>query len=278
MSETRSQALLIIVLLSVVLAWMVLDVSGSTNQIRDQILGVLSPIQYALQKLVQAVSQVGAGSRSAAELEAELEAAQQEIADLRAQVILLQEAQIENEYLRKELDFRRSATEGRVLVAQVIGYDTSGYLRYLIVDRGEDDGVRPEMPVVASQGLVGRISQTSASSAKVMLITDPSSSVSVRIQRTRDTGSVQGVLGGGLVMKYIPPDSEVVPGDVVLTSGLGGNFPRGLAVGQVINVSKTDADVFQEAALVPAVNLNSLEAVSILLSFSPIDDLPEEGE
>lgn len=278
MSETRSQAIVVIVLLAAVLAWMMLDAAGPTNPLREYTVGVLSPIQYALQRLVRPVAHVADGARSAAELEAELAAAREEISELRSQIVLLQEAQFENEYLRRELDFKNSATEGRIMAAEVIGEDTSGFLRYLIIDRGEDDGVREPMPVVTSQGLVGRIVQTSRTSSKVMLITDPSSSVSARIQRTRDTGTVQGVLGGALVMKYIPPEEPVVPGDVVLTSGLGGNFPSRLPIGQVVDVKKTDVDMFQEALLVPSADLRSLETVCVLLSFTPADDLEGKDE
>jgi len=276
-SETRSQAVIVILLLGAVLAWMILDAAGASNPVRDYTSDLLAPVQYAVRRLVRPVARVADGARSVSELEAELEAAREEIAELRSQIVLLQEAQIENEFLRRELDFKNSATEGRIMAAEVIGEDTDGYLRYLIIDRGESDGIRPFMPVVTSQGLVGRIVQTSNSSSKVMLITDPSSSVSARIQRTRDTGTVQGMLGGGLVMKYIPPEEPVIPGDVVLTSGLGGNFPSRLPIGQVVSVRQTDVDVFQEALLVPAVDLRSLEAVSVLLSFIPVDEWEDEG-
>jgi len=269
----RAQAVVVILLITLVLAWLILDLAGATNPIRDYALRAIAPLQYALQNLVRPISKAIGGAGDIANLQSELEAARQEVAELRSQVILLQEASIENEILRRELNFKNAATEGHILAAEVIGYDTNDYLHYLIIDRGSQDGIQPNMPVVTSQGLVGRITETSTYASKVMLLTDPSSSVSARIQRTRGTGMVQGDPAKGLVMKYIPQDDPVEVGDVVLTSGLGGAFPQRLPIGQITSIEKSDVGMFQSACLVPAVDLRNLEMVSVLLSFTPVDDL-----
>jgi rod shape-determining protein MreC len=268
----RGSAIMVILLVGLVLAWLVLDMAGGPNPVRDYAMRVLSPVQYALQSLARPVSHAMGGASDMAHLQAELEAARLEIGELRSQVILLQEAKIENEILRRELAFKNTATEGHILAAEVIGYDTNEFLHYLIVDRGEADGIEVRMPVVTSEGLVGRIAETTTYASKVMLLTDPSSSVSARIQRSRGTGIVQGAPGGELLMKYIPQENPVAVGDVVLTSGLGGNFPRRLPIGQITDIVKSDVGMFQVAHLVPAVDLRSLEMVSILMSFTPVDD------
>lgn len=272
MNGKRSQAVIVILLVSLILAWLVLDTAGATNPIRDYTMRVVSPVQYLLQSLVRPIGKAVGGAGDIANLQEELAAARQEVAELRSQVILLQEAKIENEILRRELSFKNAATEGHILAAEVIGYDTNDFLHFLIIDRGAADGIQPRMPAVTSQGLVGRVTETSTYAAKVMLITDPSSSVSARIQRTRGTGIVQGSPGGGLIMKYIPQDDPVRSGDVVLTSGLGGTFPRRLPIGQITSIEKSDVGMFQVAHLVPAVDLRNLEMVSILLSFTPVED------
>jgi len=269
----RAQAVVVILLVTLVLAWLILDLAGATNPISDYALRVIAPLQYALQNLVRPVGKAIGGAGDIANLQSELEAARQEVAELRSQVILLQEASIENEILRRELNFKNAAMEGHILAAEVIGYDTNDYLHYLIIDRGSQDGIQSNMPVVTSQGLVGRITQTSTYASKVMLLTDPSSSVSARIQRTRGTGMVQGDPAKGLVMKYIPQDDPVQVGDVVLTSGLGGAFPQRLPIGQITSIEKSDVGMFQSACLVPAVDLRNLEMVSVLLSFAPVEDL-----
>ncbi len=276
MPERHGQVLIVVLLLLVILAWLVLDTTGGSNPVRDAVLQVMSPVQYALNQLASPLISAVTGVRHIFQVQAELDSAQQEIADLRSQIVLLQEAALENETLRRELGFRETAPSGHYLAAEIIGYDPSDFVQYLIIDRGESDGLNRGMVVLSSEGLVGRISEVSTACSKVMLITDPSSSVSARIQRTRDTGIVQGQPGGQLIMRYIPQENEINPGDIVLTSGLGGNFPARLPIGQITSVNKTDVDMFQTAQIVPAVDINHLEMVMVLVSFTPFGDWQEE--
>jgi rod shape-determining protein MreC len=250
------------------LAWLILDRVRPTNPLRDALTRVVAPLQYATAQGARPARQFWAGLTSMAALGRENEELKQQVAELRSQVALLQEAQIENETLRRQLDFKSSVPSLRLLSAEVIGHDPSGLQQYLIIDRGAEDGVALAMPVLADAGLVGRISEVSANSAKVMLISDPSSSVSAIVQRTRATGIVRGSVSGQLTMYYLPPGESVAPGDVVLTSGLGGNFPRRLVIGQVASVSHADVDMFQEAEVVAPLALRDLEQVMVLLNLA----------
>jgi rod shape-determining protein MreC len=134
------------------------------------------------------------------------------------------------------------------------------------------------MAVLTAEGLVGRISEVSAASSKVLPITDPSSSISGLIQRSRVTGIVKGHVDGHIVMRYIPQGEVVFEGDVILTSGLGGNLPKRLLIGQVAEVVSGDVDMFRQARVVPVVNLDDLETVMVLLSFAPMELSPEGSE
>ena len=156
----------------------------------------------------------------------ENETLRQENSELRSEIILLREAQIENETLRRELSFKSTVPSYQLLSAEVIGHDPNNLLEYLVIDRGSEDAIQVGMPVLTNEGLVGRISEVSAGSSKVMLITDSSSSVSSLIQSSRATGMIQGYPGGELLMRYIPQGDEIQLGDIVITSGLGGNFPQ----------------------------------------------------
>ncbi len=271
----RQWALVVILALLLVLAWLVFDSLGPPNPLRDSLSQIISPLQLVTKRAWEPVSGLFARLRSASELQRENEALRAENAQLRNQVILLHEAQIENENLRRQLGFKSAVPNYQLLSAEVIGRDPGNYLQYLTIDRGAEDGLARGMPVLTDAGLVGRISQVSRNASQVMLLTDPSSSVSAFIQRSRATGVVQGHLGSELVMRYIPQSETVVVGDVILTSGLGGNFPKRLVIGQVIEVRRDDVEMFQEAVIAPSVALRDLESVMVLLNFDPVE-LPEE--
>jgi len=262
-------------LLALILAWLILDQTDRPNPIRDAVSSLISPVQFALERLVRPVRQALSGVEEWFSLRSENEALREENLTLRNQIVLLEEARRENEALRQQLDFKSAVPSYTLLPAEVIGQDPSNLLQYLIIDRGAEDGITLAMPVLTAEALVGRISEVSAQSAKVMLISDPSSSVSCLIQRTRATGVVQGYPDGELVMRYIPQGETVAPGDMVLTSGLGGNFPKRLVVGQVESVSSSDVDMFQEARVKPAVSLSDLEMVMVLLDFGAEEQAPE---
>ncbi len=275
MNVLRSRALVAILILSVILAWLVFDQLSATNPIRDAFSRVLSPVQFVLKRVVSPVDKVVSGVVHAVRLEAENQALRDENAELRNLVMLLQEARLENEKLRRELEFKSAVPNYHLLAAEVIGHDPNNLLQYLIIDRGAADGLEPGMPVLTADGLVGRISRVNHSSAAVMLISDPSSSVSALIQQSRATGLVQGYPGQELVMRYIAQGEEVNVGDVVLTSGLGGGFPKRLVIGQVASVKRSDVEMFQEARVIPAVRLRDLEMVQVLLNFPPDEEIQE---
>jgi rod shape-determining protein MreC len=276
-SASRYRALALILVLLLILSWQVLDQTGQ-NPLRDAFSRVLSPVQFAVQQVMRPFLGIIDNITRMAHMVDENRMLRQENQALRHQIILLEEARIENETLRRQLDFKSTVPNFQLLVAEVIGHDPSNMVQYIIIDRGSSDGVRRGMPVLAGQTLVGRIVEVSVNSSKVMLITDSSSSVGAMLQQTRTTGMVQGYPGGGLVMRYISPDDEIELGDVVLTSGLGGNFPKRLVIGQVAAVRHTDVEMFQEADIVPAVNLRDLEMVMVLLNFEPSDLAQEHAE
>lgn len=198
----------------------------------------------------------------------ELEA---EVARLQGQVIELQQQVRETEILAALVDFSRANPESTYKGAAVIGRDPSPFLHYVIINRGSSDGILRGMPVVTNQGLIGRVDSVIADAARVQLITDPGSVVNVRLQNADTDAVLLGSLTGDLSLDMISQEVTVEPGDVALTSGLGGGYPPDLIVGQIVNVRKRDYELFQQASLQSSVDFSRLEIVLVITNFRPLD-------
>lgn len=201
----------------------------------------------------------------------ELEA---DVSELQTQIIQLQQEVGETQSLRALLDFAQARPENRYRGAAVIGRDPSPFLHYVIINRGSNDGIRRGMPVVTNQGLVGRIDAVIADAARVQLVTDPASTVNIRLQNAEVEASLSGSVTGDVALDLIPQDTNIQAGDLVLTSGLGGGYPPDLIVGQVVNVRTRDFDLFQQATVQPVVDFNRLQIVLIIVNFEPVDITP----
>jgi rod shape-determining protein MreC len=173
------------------------------------------------------------------------------------------EAYVENMRLRRLLDFR-SNLQADSIAAQVVLHDTTGWFQTAMIDRGFQDQVKQDMAVVNDEGVVGRTLDVSDHHARVLLITDPGSSVDAVIQRNR----VRGILGGkdanGCMLKYVRGNVDVQVGDLIITSGKDGIFPKGLRLGVIHGVYKDPVDLFQKIEVKPAVRLGALEEVLII--------------
>ena len=194
-----------------------------------------------------------------------------EIARLQSQIIELQQQNSELEVLSALLDFARTHAENEYITAAVIGRDVSPFLHYIIINRGSDDGLRRGMPVVSSQGLVGRVAAVTADGARVQLITDPGTAINVRIQPSGAEGSLAGSITGDITVESIPQDAAIQTGDLVLTSGLGGNFPPDMLIGQVSGVRQRPVELFQTANIEPVVDFSQLEIVLVIVNFRPVN-------
>ncbi|HNB50353.1 MAG TPA: rod shape-determining protein MreC [Anaerolineales bacterium] len=221
----------------------------------------------ALVDFVTAPRDVAELTRRNAELEAE-------VARLSAQVIELQQQNQQIDVLSALVEFARDRPAYDYVAADVIGRDPSPFLQYVIINRGSDDGLRRGMPVVTAQGLVGRIAAVTAGAARVQLITDASSVVNISLQSSEAAAVLLGSLTGELTLTNIPQDVGVEPGELLLTSGLGGNFPPNILIGQVTGVRSRSFELFQTASVQPVVDFARLEIVLIIRNFRPVDITP----
>ncbi len=195
---------------------------------------------------------------------------------LQRRISQLEEQALETQRLQGLLAMQETS-QRKYLAARVVGKDSTNWFKTILIDRGTRAGLRRNQPVVAPDGLVGRVVEVTPTSAKVQLITDPVSAAGGLIQRTRVTGVVSGNLGAGLMVRYLPLLADVVVGDEVVTSGMGGIFPKGIPLGRVTAVERRSGALFQEATLAPKVDLARLEEVLIVMGTETRDGIETEG-
>lgn len=227
----------------------------------------ISTRYQAVQDFIQAPQDTARLRQRNTELDAE-------VSRLQAQVIELQQQLSETNILSALVDFARANPENDYQAAAVIGFDTNPFLRYVLINRGSDQGIRRGMPVVTQQGLVGRITAVTASAARVQLITDPASTVNVRLQPSGAQAVLNGQITGDVILDMIPQDAKVQVGDLVLTSGLGGGYPPNLLIGQVTGIRSRDQDLFQRATVQTVTDFSKLEIVLVITNFKPVDIAP----
>jgi rod shape-determining protein MreC len=203
-------------------------------------------------------------------------ALQHEMSELQLDRLELQRVRLENERLRKLLSFSES-TSGRVIVgARVIGVrlDPKG-LQLVTIDHGANAGIAPLMPVVVGEGVVGRIYSVNGSTADVLLLSDRNSSIAVLVERTRARANVRGTSSPeNARLEYALRSDDMTEGDVLVTSGTDGVFPRGLPVGTLVNLKRSGQGLYQKAEVKPAVDVTKLEELLVVTSF---DRRPEAG-
>ena len=192
----------------------------------------------------------------------------EELRQYQASTTRYREAVATNVRLEKLLGLKESLPDPTV-TARVIGRDPSLWFKTLTIDRGSSDGVERGMPAVTVEGIVGQVINTSPHYAKVLLANDPNSAIDVIVQKNRVQGIIKGD-GEEFVLHYVLRNAEVEKGDHIITSGLGGVFPKGLAVGRVAEVVRTQRGMFQSIRVEPAADFSRLEHLIIIMKKSPL--------
>jgi rod shape-determining protein MreC len=183
---------------------------------------------------------------------------------------LWHETELANARLRDLLDFQKNITD-RVVAAEVIGKDPSAWFKTAIIDKGKADGLTKGMPVVMPQGIAGQVIETANHYSKVMLIIDRNSAVDALVQRTRARGVIKGESTGQCRLDYVLRKKDVRIGDIIVSSGSDGVYPKGLRIGRVSDVIEHDGDIFHEVFLTPFVDFEKLEEVLVVLDVQKHD-------
>jgi len=187
-----------------------------------------------------------------------------EIDVLKKDLVDYAELEDENQRLKDIVSFKKSLPQ-KMVPARVVGRDLASWRRSIVIDKGEKDGLKEDFAVVSSYGLVGRIIEVGESASRVMLLTDMDFKISAIIQHGREEGIVEGVGEAYCWMKYVEREGFVQNNDIVISSGLGGVFPKGIIIGGISSVSVGEDMLFKRIKIVPAVKFSKLEEVLVII-------------
>ena len=176
----------------------------------------------------------------------------------------LKELELAYSRLQSLLEFKPDLKR-KVTAAAVVGKDPSPWLKTVVVDKGTAEGVQRGMPVVTPDGVAGLVIDASTGYAKVLLITDQNSAVDALTQSSRARGIVKGEFSGKLRLDYVLRRHDITEGDIIISSGLDGAFPKGLRIGYVHKVNKPNSGIFQEVSVTPYVDFEKLEEVLVII-------------
>jgi rod shape-determining protein MreC len=186
-----------------------------------------------------------------------------ENAALMNKLVELEEFRQENERLKNLFNFKRDSNYS-FIVARVIGRDPTNWSSSVIIDRGQRHGIQANMCCVTEAGVVGKVLEAGEVTSKVMLINDPNSSVASLIQRSREQGIISGTITGQCRLHFLPGNSDVKASDIIITSGLGGVYPKGLVIGRVVEIEDETGGLSRSCRVKPAANLSGLEEILIM--------------
>jgi rod shape-determining protein MreC len=276
MSRERLQNLLPILLIVLALIGFVFHRVGLLSPIEGLLIRVTMPLQEGISLLTTQFGELSQTARDLRNLRQRNEELEAQNANLLLENVRLKEIETEAILLRDLLNFAQAHPsfdiQGARIVGHVLSLEPSNLQQYITLDVGREAGITHNMPVVTDRGLVGRISETGDGWSRVLLIIDESSLVNALTQSTRASGVVRGQADGTLIMRYIPQADVVSVGDTVFTSGLGGNFPRQILIGQITQVERKDYELYQTAIVQPTVDFDHLEIVLVVTDFEPIEE------
>jgi rod shape-determining protein MreC len=260
------------VLASVSVSLIVLDQAHQLQGAENAASNVVVPLQSQLTQKTNPFFDFWNTVGQITQLREDNDQLRQQVADLELQNTELSRAQAENETMRAQLRYAQASPRFQLLPATVVGKDLHGLDDYIEIDRGSADGLQTQMTVVSPDGyLVGRVLNLTEHRARILIITNPSSSVAAVISDKTGQAEdvVDGKIHGHLAMSNIPQNVKVQVGEDVFTSGLGGNFPKGIKIGQIATLNNSDVQLFQQAEIAPYCDFGRLSAVEVITNNTP---------
>lgn len=241
----------------------------SWNPAEQLIIELTAPFQNFINKTIHNTEEIWLKYFGLVNVQKENFQLKREIDSLRMENYRYQDLLATHERLQKLLRFKKTIN-WPVLAAQVIGRDPTGWFKSVIIDKGKNSGLKVNMPVVNASGVVGQLVSVSPSYAKVLLIIDQNSAVDSIVQGSRERGIVKGFSSKVCTLDYVVKTSDVKVDDMVVTSGLGGVYPKGLPVGKVIEVLNIAGELFKDIKVKPMVDFSKLEELLVILEEGPL--------
>jgi rod shape-determining protein MreC len=233
--------------------------------LRKIVLETVSPVYEVLNGSIQSVKDAWLRYILLVGIQEENRNLKKKINELKAVLVSYQEGYQEAQRLKKLLAITDD-DKYSFITAKVIGREQAALSRTVLINKGSSDGLRNGMPVIAYPGLIGRLIDVSWHVSRVLLFIDENSNVDAIVQRNRTQGIISGAGSQGMILKYISKIQDVQKGDIIVSSGMGGVFPKGRLIGQVINVDRQDAGLFLKIKVAPFVDFSKLEELLILSS------------
>lgn len=263
-NKNRSVIFLLILILSSLglLSYHVIQPTG-TGMIRKIVLEMAAPLEAAVHGINKGVHDAWSRYVFLIGLGDENHHLQEQNDLLKQRIIQYQEAYMEAARLRRLLELK-SRLNLSTVAAGLIGSDRASIFRTILIDKGTTQGLRSGLAVVSDAGVIGRIMDASWNASRVLLVIDENSNVDALVQGSRAQGILQGGGSRACSLKYVSITEDVRPGMAVITSGLGGVFPKGLLLGVVTKVSKKEGGLFQAVDVAPAVDFGKVEEVLVL--------------
>jgi rod shape-determining protein MreC len=269
--RVRRYGLLVSVLFVCLLLLTVQTRGGGTGRVADVVALVVAPAQSLLVRIHRGAIGIWTTYVDWKSVRTENVVLRAETERLKVQALQVEETREENARLRRLLTLRERLPLA-TLAGEVVGREAGGWVRALTINRGRSAGIVRQVPVIVPEGLVGRVVQVRVGTSVIQLLSDPASTVGAVVQRTRTPGLVEGDTGGKVRLKFMARDgSHVAPGDLVVTSGLGSLFPKGVPIGRVARIEDRGSALFHFAELVPAVDFARVEEVLLITGQTPHD-------
>lgn len=239
---------------------------GSNDSfLRKIVLEAVSPVQNVLNVSIKNVNDAWLRYVLLVGIQEENRNLKKKINELNAVIVSYRESYQEAERLKKLLSISEN-NNYRFISAGVIGREQAALSRTVLINKGSRHGLKNGMPVVAPPGLIGRLVDVSWTVSRVLLFIDENSNIDALVQRNRTQGIISGAGSRGMMLKYISKTQDVQEGDVIVSSGMGGVFPKGWLIGRVVHVDKQDASLFLKINVAPFVDCSKLEELLIISS------------